>query len=738
LISETISYRRLFLALCVVWILLNFNVLFMGRVLPWDAIDQFYPTVYFNAHALRSGQWPWWNPYVFGGYAQIGDPQGMLFSPLLMAWMLLREEPGAVWFSWGVLLHLLLGGAAMLDLLRRHGVNALGCLVGATVFMAGGVAASRLEHTPCVIAYAYAPLVLLAIRYVLAGPSLWRGLLLGLAAGAMVTQLVQVTYLLVLMIAAYGAVAVVRQWIADPPARRRALAMAMAVALLVALAVGLPQLAFSWAAMSLSNRTELPLSLATAGSLDLRTFAFLVHPNAFNAQRDLAHSSVDVVQGFLYIGVLPLLGMFGLRRAWSDRRARRGLLFFGVVAVAASFYMLGTHTPLYGWLYSWMPGLVHFRRPADAAYVVNFALAFISGIAASRIDLQSRRELGVMLVVATGWLALLALSMHHGSSFVCVAVAAFALWRLRRPGSDWRAAMWLLAVLVADYRSFNLNGTFNETANGAERFARNHAVRYLSEQLSPGNAGVTERIATINTNTPWDNMGVLAGIASTQGYNPLRYALYETWYGPRESSNAPAAAAPYNAGTAARLDDLLGVRYLVVGHRTDLAPYTPPPRYARVQVANDVDIWRSDTAYPRFLNPTRSRSLAVDEKPDVAEFEATDFASTLWLTPRDTDDFQAGRTASQSCGGIVDVTVRSATHTRVDLLTRSSEAGWVVAGELDYPGWEAELDGEPLTVHRANGMFRAVCAPAGSHTLSFMFHPWHLVAYAWRQHVGRS
>ena len=738
MIPETISYRRLLLALCVVWILLNFNVLFMGRVLPWDAIDQFYPTVYFNAHALRSGQWPWWNPYIYGGYAQIGDPQGMLFSPLLMAWMLLREAPGAVWFCWGVLLHLLLGGAAMLDLLRRHGANALGCLIGATVFMAGGVAASRLEHTPCVIAYAYVPIVLLAVRYTLARPSMWRGVLLGLAAGAMVTQLVQVTYLFVLMIAAYGAVAVARQLAVDTPARRRMLGVAMVVALLVALVVGLPQLAFSWAAMSLSNRSELPLSLATVGSLDLRTLVFLVHPNAFNAQRDMAHASVDVVEGFLYIGVVPLLALFGLRRAWSDTHPRRGLLFFGVVAVAAGFYMLGTHTPLYGWLYSWMPGLVHFRRPADAAYVLNFALAFISGIAASRIDLQSRRELGVLLVVATGWLAVLATSMHHGSSFVCVAVAAFALWRLRKPGSDWRAAMWLLAVLVADYRSFNLNGTFNETANGAARFAGNASVRYLSRQLSSGQAGMTERIATINTNTTWDNMGVLAGIGSTQGYNPLRYALYETWYGPRESSNAPAAAVPYNAVTTGRLDDLLGVRYMVVGHGSGLPSYTPPPRYKKVQVATDVDIWRSDTAYPRFLNPTLSRSLAVDEWPDVAEFETTDFATTLWLTPRDKEDFVAGQAVSQSCGGTVDVSIRSATYTRVDLLTHATHEGWVVAGEVDYPGWEAELDGEPLTVHRANGMFRAVCVPSGNHSLSFVFHPWQLVAYAWRQHAGTS
>lgn len=733
---EPISFRRLLLTLCVIWALLNFNVLFLGRVLPWDAIDQFYPAVYFNAHTLRTGEWPWWNSFIYGGYAQIGDPQGMMFSPLLMAWMLLRETPGAVWFCWGVLLHMLLGGAAMLDLLRRHGANALGCLIGATVFMAGGVAASRLEHVPCVIAYGYVPVVLVALRYLLAAPSVWRGCVLGLTAGAMATQLVQITYLFVLMISAYAAVAVVRALRRLDAPQRRALGASLASAMFVALAVGLPQLAFSWAALSLSNRVEMPLAMAAAGSLDLRTFAFFFHPNAFGALRDVAHSPVDVIEGFLYIGVLPTLMLYGLKRAWASSSQRRGLVFFGVAAVVASLYMLGTHGPLYAWLYSWMPGLVHLRRPADAAYLLNFSLAFVSGIAASHVNVRSGRELGIVLVSAVVWLAIVAASMHHGSSFVCVgvaAVAAVALWRRRKPSSDWLAVCWLLAVLVADYRSFNLNGTFNETSNGAVRFTKNPAVRYLTENLAAADTGIAERIATQRTFTTWDNYGVLSGIASTQGYNPLRYSLYETWYQPRENSNVPAAGAPYNASPASRLDDLLGVRYVVVGHRTDMAPYVPSPRSRLVKMAGDVDIWRRDTPYQRFLNPTSVRSLAVGERPDVAEFERTDFATTLWLTPRDDEDFKGGRVASASCDGTVDIHVQSIAHTRVELVTRSNAAGWIAAGELDHPGWAAELDGKPLPVHRANGMFRAVCVPAGNHRLDFVFQPWRMLADAWRR-----
>jgi len=728
------SFRRLFAVLCVVWLVLNFNVLFGGRVLPWDALDQFYPTVYFNAQSLRAGLAPWWNPYIYSGYPQIGDPQGMMFSPLLMAWMLLPANPGAVWFAWGVLLHVLMGGAAMLGILRRYGGNSLGPLLGATVFMAGGVAASRLEHVPDVIAYAYVPVVILALRHLLASPGWRRGLPLGLAAGAMVTQLVQITYLFVLVIVAHAAIATGRCWQAYSPVQRRHWFVGILVAVVVASILGFPQLVFSWAAMSVSNRMDLPLSAAAAGSLDFRAFLFLLDPNAFDGLRNPSKAPLDVVSAFLYIGALPLLALWGLPRAWAAPALRPALASSGVLAVLAIVYMLGTHTPIYGWLYSWLPGLVHFRRPADAAYLFNFAMAVISGIAASRIRLESWQEPVVLLAGATLWLVVVCLSMQdrHVAIFLAVGTAGAALWQVGRPGTSWRTALWFMAVLVADYRSFNLNGTFNETANGAGRFVKSPAVGYLVENLGHEDDALPYRISTADTRTTWDNSGSLLGISSTRGYNPLRYALYETWYQPRESSNGPQGPAPYNEPPGNRLDDLLSVRYLVVGHHADRPSFHAPAGYSIAQSTKDVDIWRNEDAYPRLLYPASATLLGVDVAPDVDEFTRTDFSRMLWLTPRDDEDFAVASAVRDSCKGTATATVVTATPTRTDLRVTAASDAWLAMGDLDYPGWKAELDGETVPIHRANGMFRAVCVPAGEHRLALRFDPLALVAYAWR------
>jgi hypothetical protein len=732
------SFQRLVLILCLVWLVLNWSLLLGKSVMPWDAMDEFYPTVYFNVHSLRLGLAPWWNPHVYSGYPQIADPQGMLFSPLLMAWMLLREAPGPVWFSWGVLLHLLMGGIAMLAFLQRCKVNAIGALVGATVHMAGGVAASRLEHTPIVIAYGYAPVVLFFLRRFLDHPGLKRGVVLGLVAGAMTVQLVQVSYLFALILVAYGLVGTAWRWKSYGKPDRWQWVGGMAAALVCALAFALPQLLFSWAFMSMSNRATMLLSDAAGSSLDARSLLSLFAPNALHALRGNYDGPASLVEAYLYIGIIPLLAMFALPRAWRDHQYRPSLVFFGVTALFACLYMFGIHTPFYRWLYSWLPGMQHFRRPSDAAYVLNFSLAVMAGIAASRVNLQSRKELTILLSIAVCWLVGASLNMRvenmRWQAFTLTAsvCAALALWRLQKPGTEWRATLWLLVILVVDYRCFNLNGHFNQMRNTAQAFQADPAVKILSDKVQEGHPILAPRIETQNATVPWDNMVVFPNILSTQGYNPLRYALYKHWYSARENSLTPERPTPFNPAPGGPVSKLLSAQFLVIGHRQGSVTPEPPADYQRLFSDQHIELWRTDHVYPRLLNPTHAHLFASGDHPDAATFATTDFRDTVLLTPRDHDDESMAGNLVPVCTGRIQATAESATPTRQYFQVHAERAGWLVVSELDFPGWQAELDGKTRTIHRANGLFRAICIPAGTHELRFVFRPWAMVTYAWQ------
>lgn len=63
---------------------------------------------------------------------------------------------------------------------------------------------------------------------------------------------------------------------------------------------------------------------------------------------------------------------------------------------------------------------------------------------------------------------------------------------------------------------------------------------------------------------------------------------------------------------------------------------------------------------------------------------------------------------------------------RVSLFTGTASPGLLVLKDTWYPGWKAEIDGNPAPIYRVNGCFRGVPMPAGEHRVEFFYRPWHV------------
>jgi hypothetical protein len=59
----------------------------------------------------------------------------------------------------------------------------------------------------------------------------------------------------------------------------------------------------------------------------------------------------------------------------------------------------------------------------------------------------------------------------------------------------------------------------------------------------------------------------------------------------------------------------------------------------------------------------------------------------------------------------------------VEIAATAEQAAYLVVADAYYPGWRAEVDGQPAPVERANYAFRAVPLPPGSHTVRLIFDP---------------
>lgn len=81
--------------------------------------------------------------------------------------------------------------------------------------------------------------------------------------------------------------------------------------------------------------------------------------------------------------------------------------------------------------------------------------------------------------------------------------------------------------------------------------------------------------------------------------------------------------------------------------------------------------------------------------------------------------------------GLDNVRITSYQPERVDVLVTAASPAVLVLRDSDYPGWEARVDGVRTPILRADGLFRAVEVPEGTHTVVFQFRPRGLMLGGW-------
>src|SRR5262249_10535110 len=150
-----------------VWLCAAGRWIAKGAVVPWDSKNQFYAFFRFSSATLRSGQWPFWNPYHYGGHPSVADPQSPILSPVFVAWGALDSLPTMRAFDLVILAHLLVGGIAIAAIGWRARWPVPACVLAATLFMCGGAASARLQHTGIILSYSVFPLALLLLQLAL-------------------------------------------------------------------------------------------------------------------------------------------------------------------------------------------------------------------------------------------------------------------------------------------------------------------------------------------------------------------------------------------------------------------------------------------------------------------------------------------------------------------------------------------------------------------------------------------
>lgn len=745
--------RRDLVAIAAVLLLpaaLFWRVLFDGATMPpggGDFAAFVYPNFVFAARWLQQGTPPLWNPHFFAGAPFQADVQTGLFYPLnLLA--LLTARP----FTYRALellaiVHYSLSGLLMWLYLRCLGCGSLACLAGAAAWQASGFLVAHLGHYNMLAVAAWLPGLLLALEAALpalrgphiegaARPVGAAALVYGLSALAGHTQmtlylgLVAAIYLPARLLAGREGGAAV-----SVPRGKLAARGLTATALVLVLGGGIAAVQYLPALelARVSVRAAITFEQGREFALPPAALLLFLAPGFFGSPQTGTWYLSSVTESYTYTGTVVLvLASAGL--LLPRPQVRRPALLLAALAAGSLLLALGDETALYAWLWRGVPFFDRLRAAGRFLVLTHFALAALAafGLDGLRPPWSLPHRLFVdrllaawgLLLAAMVLLALpagyLGLALYAGRDAVLVQRAGAAvgsltvtalllgltlgLLALYRSGRlSWPCFAGLMFVLLlADLHG--ANGRYNPTTTDILAAYRHpEAVQFLTTQ--PGTFRVDSDTGIDDIWHP--SLPALAGYESTWGlFNPLGLAEYQ------------ALLKAHIRDRSSRLYQFLNARYLVVkkGER-------PPGEAFRPVFLQDprVDIYENTQALPRAF--VVYEALVVDGRAAaLAAITAGDFDPVRTVVLERSQGEVPAR-ASSLQPAFTPATLEQAGPGRLRVRVQAAHPGWLVLSEVWYRGWQAQVDGQPAPVRRANWIFRAVPVDAGEHTVELWFAP---------------
>lgn len=732
---------------------------------PWDAKAHFHPQLVFLAQSLHRGEAPFWTPFVFAGSPQIADPQALLTSPPHLFIAALNPDPGLRAADAALFLMLAAGGAALIGLFRDRNWHPAGALLAAMVFAFGASAAWRIQHVGQILSYAWWPIAWLCLDRALRRGSWTYGLLAGLAAGVMALGRDQVAYLALWHLAAVALTHLLRPDVESRASRLRRAVGPLCLGGMAAIALVAVPMLLTLLLHGESNRVAIDLAGAERGSLHPAHLLTAAVPKLFGTAGPLVEhwgppsptwGPVDLFlarnMGHVYLGALPLGLLIGVGLG-AGRFGHRAIRLTALAAGAALLYALGRYTPVFGWLFAAMPGVAFFRRPADATFLLGGLGAVLAGYALHRLLTDADLPLRRVLAVAAGGLA--AMLIAAGGVALAKDRLDYAMWPLAQAALTGTLALIVIALLrrwrertvpllllaglpLAADLAWN-NGPNESTAlppsmyDALDPRSADPLIAALKARVGMEGAR-RDRVELAGLGFHWPNASLVHRLDNTLGYNPVRLRWYSEATGAGDHVALPDQRrfSPLMPSYRSPLANLLGLRWIATGAPIEtidpaLKPgdllaqgrigeaylYENPRALTRVR---RVERWRTADPealiatgqWPEGYDPARETLLPPDAVLPSAERQ-----------PADTPDATPGYAR-----------IRTYANNEVVVETAGPRRAVLVLADVWHPWWQAEIDGRPVDLMRADGLFRAVAVPAGRREVRFVFRPF---AGAWAE-----
>ncbi|MGB9870557.1 MAG: hypothetical protein ACPLYD_02720 [Anaerolineae bacterium] len=676
------------------WPLLSADPTSWASLAPGDLTLYYYPLIAYTVEKLQSGRLPLWNPYVLGGFPHLAELQTQVLYPVnwIVAAICWGEPLSYRAFAGVVIAHLILAAWGAYGFFRWLGrARAAGAFGAVAWGLSGYITGYPIQAPPILAAATWLPWLLWTMGRALTGRRFRRRN--GVAAALLWAMVFlggfpQATLYVYGISLAFGVACILSRPVQH---RRQALATGVFIVVCGSLLTS-AQLLPSVEVASLSERLGWPFHYRATG-FEIWDLLGIVWPHLANWSP-------------LYVGIPVLLT--GLLLKGPEGKGPRHAGLWAGVGIAGILLSVGKEAIFFPATAHFVPIFGFFRNQERAALMVTWALIVLGTLGWSGAVHPTRRRitgiaLGILGILLAGfflWVQAQPISewprLHQWLSY--------ALWPWAVGGIAWlllerwpRTRWWLVGLLALDIGSVAwrtaiqthwvwqypeqvvrppiLSDWLPTEAKEHRIDTRGHLTgnwpaRIGLEDLHGDLSFVPRFFARFREEVPGERVWALMGIGCyvwQEGESPI----------------------PFPSCRIASLSERERPLYLECLQE-------PFPRYHLIYESVAFD----DETAIRALRDGQFDPLRVvilDRPWPVQSSVSLPISPTIQVLSRETEELQ--------------------------LRIQSPRAGFLVIGDLWYPGWQASVDYQPAPVLRAYTALRAVPLPAGEHIIRLSYQP---------------
>ncbi len=702
------------------------RLVYQGDKTSSDITEANFPRRDLLGRGLKAGRIPLWTSLIGCGFPLLGEGQTGVLYPLNLLFFRLFDPIPAYNFS--VILSFIISLIFCYLLARDLGLSRFASAFSSISFTFSAFMVARIKFMNMINALAWLPACTWSMRRLADGLQLkyliWTGIFFSLQILAGNPQIFYITLIFSIAIFLYQVLPEWRKrWQENQKAGLVLVGKTFSyliILLVLILVLSSPQFLAQWEGRGISTRPG-GVTQEDANIYPYNPISLILFFNPFQLGNPAQHTYTDqrtiFWENVSYPGLLTLvLAFIALWKTFSSNRYTRYFLLSFIIAVLIS---LGKNTPLYGFLWKYLPGMNLFRFPQRFLAVATISLSLLGGIGIDHI---------------TG----IASMQGRGRSNFAFIVALISL-----------------LVLVSDLLCF-AHRQINTVERGTllSGATLHEAIEGLEEKHSLGNY----RIVSLGAEDTWEecyfeSSGWLSDLSSFRKYWVLLPADYNILH------NVENIEAQGNYGierikflndwtmkftmigegrvrvpdSSVRIWAVENVGYLVSRYQIE-SPYLQGINIDQVNRTGkeegdpfgELYIYRNTLRLPRVYMVSDYQVIRLEEEHIYDLFGKNfDPGKTVYLeedpgmnyAPSSEDESpKTGESMNQ-------IEIVDYSEERVEIRTESSRGGLLVLSDAYYPGWKAMVDGDEKPILRANIAFRAIALSPGRHHVIFTYTP---------------